>query len=172
MWCRKPLHPYIPQKNVMDPWPAPYQNSNDYWCFTYDQKTSGNFQQTWVIFTVSTQYYTKGPYKGNCRQIPGAASTVQQRCIFTPVHGQKQIPTLLHFITYTTKTGFTPCHSTLYNTKVKFYNSCTKENWTGQPYFLRQPKPQNGVKFTLTCPILTPQLMITYNTQRPYIPFW
>jgi hypothetical protein len=39
-------------------------NSNDYWCFTYDQKTSGsNFLQTSVFFTVSTQCYTKGPYK-------------------------------------------------------------------------------------------------------------
>jgi len=49
IWCRKPLHPYIPQKNVTDPWPAPYQNSNNYWCFAYDQKTSGsNFLQTSV----------------------------------------------------------------------------------------------------------------------------
>jgi len=64
IWCRKPLHPYMPQKNVTDPWPAPYQNGNDYWCFAYDQKTSGrNFLQTSVIFTVSTHYYTKGHYR-------------------------------------------------------------------------------------------------------------
>jgi len=64
IWRQKPLHPYIPQKNVIDPWPAPYQNSNDYWCFADDQKTSGsNFLQTSVVFTVSTQCYTKGRYK-------------------------------------------------------------------------------------------------------------
>jgi hypothetical protein len=49
------------QKNVMDPWPAPYQNSNEYGCFGYNQKTSGSiFLQTSVIHTVSTQCYTKG----------------------------------------------------------------------------------------------------------------
>ena len=64
IWWWKSLHPHIPQKNVMDPWPAPYQNSNYYWCSAYAQKTSGsNFLQTSVIFTVSTQCYTKGPYK-------------------------------------------------------------------------------------------------------------
>ena len=36
---------------------------------------------------------------------------------------------------YITKTGFTPCHSLLCDTKGKFYNSCTNENWTGQPNF-------------------------------------
>ena len=35
--CQEPMHPYILQKNVMDPWPAPYQSSNDYQYFTYDQ---------------------------------------------------------------------------------------------------------------------------------------
>jgi hypothetical protein len=48
----------------MDLWPALLQNSNDYWYFTYDQKTSGsNFIQTSVLFTVSTQGYMKGPCK-------------------------------------------------------------------------------------------------------------
>ena len=61
LWCWNPLHPHIPQKNVMDPWPAPYQYSNDYCCFTSDQKTSGS--KFPVIFTLSTQCYTKGPYK-------------------------------------------------------------------------------------------------------------
>ena len=62
IWCTKPLHPYMPQKNVVDPWPAPYQNSNDYWCSAYTQKTSGsNFLQTSVIFSVWTQRYTKQP---------------------------------------------------------------------------------------------------------------
>jgi len=59
---KKPLHPYISQKNIREP--APHKNSNDYWCFIYDQKTSGsNFLQTSVILTVSTQCYTKGHYK-------------------------------------------------------------------------------------------------------------
>jgi hypothetical protein len=48
------------QKNVMDP--SPYQNGNEYWCFAYNQKTSGiNFLQISVICTVSTQCYTTGP---------------------------------------------------------------------------------------------------------------
>jgi hypothetical protein len=63
IWRQKPLHPYIPQE-VTDPWPTQYQNTNDYWCFADDQKTSGsNFLQTSVVFTVSTQRYSKGPYK-------------------------------------------------------------------------------------------------------------
>jgi hypothetical protein len=48
----------------MDPWPAPNQNSNGYLRFTYDQRRSGKIiLQTSVIFTISTQCYTKGPYK-------------------------------------------------------------------------------------------------------------
>ena len=57
IWCQKPLHRRI----SWTLWPAPYQNSNEYWCFAYNQKTSGsNFFQTSVICTVSTQCYTKG----------------------------------------------------------------------------------------------------------------
>ena len=59
------LHRCIIKKTVMDPWPAPYQNSNDYQCFTYDQKRSGrNFLHASVNFTVSILCYTNGPYKG------------------------------------------------------------------------------------------------------------
>ena len=50
------------QKNIMDPWSAPYQNSNEYWCFAYNQKTSGsNFLQTSALCTFLTKCYTKGP---------------------------------------------------------------------------------------------------------------
>ena len=58
------LHRRTKWKNVMDTWQAPYQNSNDYWWFTYGKKSSGrNFVLTLVILTVSTQCYTKGSHK-------------------------------------------------------------------------------------------------------------
>jgi len=43
------------------------------------------------------------------------------------VTDRKKNPTLLHIIIYVTENGFIPCHSLLYNTKGKFYNSCTNE---------------------------------------------
>jgi len=49
IWSQMSLHWCIIKKTVMYPWPAPYQNSNDYRYFTYDQKRSGrNFRQTSV----------------------------------------------------------------------------------------------------------------------------
>jgi hypothetical protein len=64
IWSQMSQYRCIINKNVMDPWQAPYPNSNDYWCSTCDQKRSGrNFHQTSVNFTVSTHCYTKGPYK-------------------------------------------------------------------------------------------------------------
>jgi len=55
IWSQMSLHRCIIKKTVMVPWPAPYQNSNDHWYFTNDQKRSGrNFLQTSVTFIVST----------------------------------------------------------------------------------------------------------------------
>ena len=135
----------------MEPWPAPYQNSNDNWCFTYDQKTSGsNFLQTSILFTVSTvlhqttlqgrvnadEYEVLLPMSSNVTCfVRWRINRSYQRCIFTPVNRQKQIPTLLHIIIYVIKTGFTSCHSPLYNTKRKFYTSWMKENGTVQCNF-------------------------------------
>jgi hypothetical protein len=144
IWCQKPLHPQTPQKNVMDPWPAPYQNSNDYWCSAYGQKTSrSNFIQTSGIFAVSTQVLQQRTFLGRGTTdksevlLPLSSNAtcfirwrinwLSQLCIFTPVDRQKQVPTLLHITIYVIKTGFIPCHSLLYNTKGKFYNSCTTE---------------------------------------------
>jgi len=43
-------------------WIAPYEDSNDYGSFTYDQKRYGrNFLPTSVTFIVSTQCYPKEP---------------------------------------------------------------------------------------------------------------
>jgi hypothetical protein len=64
IWTQMSQHRCIMQKNFMDPWTAPCQNSNYYWCFTSDQKRWGsNFLQTLVIFTVSTQCYSIRPHK-------------------------------------------------------------------------------------------------------------
>ena len=150
IWCPKPLDPHIPQKNVMDLWPALLQNSNDYWYFTYDQKTSGsNFIQTSVLFTVSTQGYMKGP----CKE--GELQTNLRSCFHCPavLHallGGESIgylhdaSSLLltdrnkfphYYILYVIKTGFAPCLSSLYNTKGKFYNTCTNETEHENPHF-------------------------------------
>jgi len=67
----------------MDPWSAPYQKSDDYWCFADDQKTSGsNFLQTAVVLVFEHSATPKDlTRKMNYKQIQGAASTVQQRFI-------------------------------------------------------------------------------------------
>ena len=159
IWCRKPLHPFIPQKYV-SPWPAPYHNSNDYLCFTYDQKTSGsNYHQTRVILPVSILCYTKGPYKER-ELIPGAASNVKQRCIFIPVHVQKQIPTLLHLyyniynICYQDWVHSLSFHSLQHQRQILHQLHNRKLNRTTL-FSHTEPKPKNGAKFTLTCKILT-----------------
>jgi hypothetical protein len=54
-----------------------------------------------------------------------------QWCVFTPVNRQKQMPSLIH----NTKTGFTLCHSPVYNTNGKLYNSCIKQQQTVQHNF-------------------------------------
>ena len=142
------LHQCRTQKIVMDPWQAPYQNSKSYWCFTYGQKRSDcNFVLTSVIFTISTQCYTKGSHTEGepqtnlrcCVHSPvilhpflGAEQTLQW-CVLKNVKGQPQIPTLLHIKIHVTETGFTLCHSPDYRRKDKFCNSCIKtQNWTTQ----------------------------------------
>ena len=84
IWIPMSLQCCIPQKNVKHTWTASYQNSNDYWCFTSDQKRSGrNTVQTSVIFTVSTQCDSKDvKTKVNYGQIWGAASAVQKCSTF------------------------------------------------------------------------------------------
>jgi len=147
IWCQKPLHPYIPQKNVMDPWPAPYQNNNDYWCFNYDQKTSGsNVLHTSVISNVSTQCYTRGPYKEGelqtsprcCFHCPamlhpllGGESIGLFNDVFTPVHRQRQIPTLLDIVRY-----HDWVHSAIpLSTTPKANSTTAAQIKTGQPSF-------------------------------------
>jgi len=61
----------------MDPWQAPYQNSNDYRCFTYGQKcSSSNFLPTSLLFqhSATPKDLTQ---KENLRHTSGAASTPQ-----------------------------------------------------------------------------------------------
>jgi len=54
IWSQMFLHWCITLKRVINPWPAPDHNRNDYWHFTYDQKRSDrNLFQTPVILTVS-----------------------------------------------------------------------------------------------------------------------
>jgi len=99
IWCRKPLHPYVPQMNGMDHWPAPYQSSNDYWCFAYDQKTSGsNFLQTSVIFTVSTHCYTKGHYKEGNRHISEVLLPLSSNT--HPLLGGKSVSLMMPHLAY------------------------------------------------------------------------
>ena len=60
LWSNISAFMWNTEEYIMDPWPALYQNNNDYWCFTYDQKRScRNFLQTLAIFTVSTACGTK-----------------------------------------------------------------------------------------------------------------
>jgi hypothetical protein len=99
VWSQMSLHRCITQKCVMDPWAALYQKSNDQWCLTYDQKRSGrNFLQTSVISTVSTQCYTKEPYKEDALQ------TNLRCCFHCPamlhpfLHGESVSP-MMHFHT-------------------------------------------------------------------------
>jgi hypothetical protein len=130
----------------MDPWPAPCPKSNDYWCFTCDQKRSGQIiLQTSVIFTISTQCNTKGPYKEGEIQtskvlLPTsskAASSV--RWTVSPFNDasshlltdRNKSPHYV-IITHTNKIGFTLCHSPLQTTKDKLYNSYTESHWTVQ----------------------------------------
>ena len=109
------LHRCIIKKMVMDLWPAPYQNSNNYWCFTHDQKRSGtNFQQTSVNCTLSTHCYTNGPYKkGNpqtnlrcCFHCPAKLHPKVENQYDVSSHLLTDSKKLLYII-HVTKTGFT-----------------------------------------------------------------
>jgi len=100
IWSQMFLHQCITLKNVMNHWPAPDHNSNDYWHFTYDQKKSGrNFLQTSVILTVSRQRYTKGPYKEGDSQ-------TNLRCCFhcpatlRPLLHRKSVSLMMPHLTY------------------------------------------------------------------------
>jgi hypothetical protein len=94
-WSQMPPHRCIIKKTVMDPWPAPYQNSHDYWCCTYDGKISGrNFHQTSVNLTVSTWCYTNGPYK------EGDLQTNLRCCFHHPAklhsfYGGESVPSMM-----------------------------------------------------------------------------
>jgi len=70
IWSQMSLHRRILKKTVIDPGPAPYQNSNDYRYFTYDQKRSGtNLHQTSVINTVQHQWILQGRQSRNKSQV-------------------------------------------------------------------------------------------------------
>ena len=51
------------QKNIMEHWPAPCSNSNDYCCFTYGHKIWQELFQTSIILPIWTQGYNKGPWR-------------------------------------------------------------------------------------------------------------
>jgi hypothetical protein len=94
IWCPKPLHPYIPQKNVMDPWPAPYQTVmiTDVLLMTRNHLAATSFN------TVLHQRTLQGRWTTSKSQVllplpNNAASFVRsrvnwslQRCIFTPLN--------------------------------------------------------------------------------------
>jgi hypothetical protein len=175
IWCQKPLHPYIPQKNVKDPWPAPYQNSNYYWRFTYYQKTSGsNFLQTSVIFTVPTECYSKGP----CKE--GEPQTKPRCCIHCPttlnpslvgesiglfndvssrlLTESKKIPTLLHHQEWVHSLSFPSLqiqrqilqllHRRKLNSTTQFSNRC---GVTGPKKFYQLPYTPIREKYNKLC---------------------
>jgi hypothetical protein len=103
----------------MDPWSAPYQNSNDYWCLTYDQRSGTNFLQTSVNFTISTQCYTKGHYKeGNLH--------TNLRCCFHhpamphPLFGGESVSSMVCLHT---------CEQTVTNVHITTYFNTHHQDW-------------------------------------------
>jgi hypothetical protein len=104
------LHRCTKQKNVMDPWPAPYQNSNVYW---WPQKIwqegTSNISNLYCFNTVLHQGNLKG------RQTTGQSDMLQ-------------IPTLWYIIIHVTKNGLALCRSPLYMTKTQ--NNTKQHNTT------------------------------------------
>ena len=115
-----------------------------------------------VIFTLSTQCYTKGPYKKDELQ------TNPRCCFHCPtmlqplICGQwiplfNDVSSLLltdskknHNITMLPRLGSLPVIPLSTKTKCKFYNSCTKENWTLQHNFYIIVESQVPAKTLLT----------------------
>jgi hypothetical protein len=63
-WSQMSLHRQAAPKNVLDPWVALCQNSNYYWCYTYDRKVlaGASFKhQSSLLFQPSA--ITKWPQK-------------------------------------------------------------------------------------------------------------
>jgi hypothetical protein len=129
----------------MDPWPAPYQNSNGYW---WPEKIWQELPSNIVIFTVSTLCYTKGPYKEGILQtsdmlLPLSSNAASPlRCRINLFNDASS-----HLLTDGNKSHITTYYNTSHQdwvgslsfpslqTKDKFCKSCIKQQWTTQHNF-------------------------------------
>jgi len=107
-----------------------HHEGRDYWRFTYDQKRSGrNFLQTSVTLIVSTQCYTKEPWRAeNSTHIRGAESTFQQQCIlcYASSHPLRNSNKSTHYYILEYKSPRLGSLS-LYSVQGKFCISCIKQ---------------------------------------------
>ena len=97
IWSKKPLHPYVPQKNVMDPWSAPYQNGNDYWCLLWPeniwQQLPSNISNRHCSNTVLHQRTLQGRwYTHRCEVLLLSSNTV--------FVGGKSVSSMMPHLTY------------------------------------------------------------------------